>query len=37
MDTAQYRVIIVAVAAGNFSDISPKVLFEPVFELGTSL
>jgi hypothetical protein len=33
---AQYGAIVVAAAAGNFSDIGPKVLFEPVLGLGTS-
>ena len=28
--------IVVASAAGNFSDIGPKVLFEPIIGLGTS-
>lgn len=32
----QYGAIIVASAAGNFSDIGPKVLFEPIIGLGTS-
>ena len=33
---SQYGAIVVASAAGNFSDIGPKVLFEPIFGLGTS-
>ena len=33
---SQYAAIVVASAAGNFSDISPKVLFEPILGLGTS-
>jgi hypothetical protein len=33
---SQYGAIVVAAAAGNFSDIGPKVLLEPVFGLGTS-
>ena len=32
---SQYGVIVIASAAGNFSDIGPKVLLEPVFGLGT--
>jgi hypothetical protein len=28
---SQYGAIVVASAAGNFSDIGPKVLFEPIF------
>lgn len=32
---SQYRAIVVSAAAGNFSDIGPKVLFEPVIGLGT--
>ena len=31
---SQYGAIVVAFAAGNFSDIGPKVLLEPIFELG---
>ena len=33
---SQYGAIVVASAAGNFSDIGPKVLFEPIVGLGTS-
>ena len=33
---SQYGAIVVAAAAGNFSEIGPKTLFEPVFGLGTS-
>jgi len=33
---SQYGAIVVASAAGNFSEISPKVLFEPIFGLGIS-
>lgn len=33
---SQYGAIVVASAAGNFSDIGPKVLFEPIIGLGTS-
>ena len=32
----QYGAIVVASAAGNFSDIGLKVLFEPIIGLGTS-
>lgn len=32
----QYGAIVVASAGGNFSDIGLKVLFEPIFGLGTS-
>ena len=32
----QYGAIVLASAAGNFSEISPKVLFEPIIGLGTS-
>ena len=32
----QYGAIVVASAAGTFSDIGPKVLFEPIIGLGTS-
>ena len=32
----QYGAIVVASAAGNFSDIGPKVLLEPIIGLGTS-
>ena len=32
---SQYGVIVIASAAGNFSDIGPKVLLEPVLGLGT--
>lgn len=31
-----YSAIVAASAAGNFSDIGPKVLFEPIIGLGTS-
>ena len=33
---SQYGAIVVASAVGNFSDIGPKVLFEPIIGLGTS-
>jgi hypothetical protein len=33
---SQYGAIVVDSAAGNFSDIGPKVLFEPIIGLGTS-
>ena len=33
---SQYGSIVVSSAAGNFSGIGPKVLFEPVLGLGTS-
>lgn len=33
---SQYGAIVVASAAGNFSDIGSKVLFEPIIGLGTS-
>ena len=33
---SQYGAIVVASAAGNFSDIGPKVLLEPIIGLGTS-
>jgi len=33
---SQYGAIVVAAAAGNFSEIGPKTLLEPVFGLGTS-
>jgi hypothetical protein len=33
---SQYGAIVVASAAGNFSDIGPKVLREPIIGLGTS-
>ncbi len=33
---SQYGAIVAASAAGNFSDIGPKVLFEPIIGLGTS-
>ena len=33
---SQYMGIVLSSAAGNFSDIGPKVLFEPVLGLGTS-
>ena len=33
---SQYGAIVVASAAGNFSEIGPKVLFEPITGLGTS-
>jgi hypothetical protein len=33
---AQYGTIVVTPAAGNFSDMSPKVLLKQVFGLGTS-
>ena len=33
---SQYVGVVLSSAAGNFSDIGPKVLFEPVFGLGTS-
>ena len=33
---SQYGAIVVASAAGNFPDIGPKVLFEPIIGLGTS-
>jgi len=33
---SQYGAIVVASAAGNFSDIGPKVLLEPFIGLGTS-
>jgi hypothetical protein len=32
---SQYGAIVIASAAGNFSDIGPKVLLEPVLGLGT--
>jgi len=32
---SQYLGVVLASAAGNFSDIGPKVLFEPVLGLGT--
>ena len=32
---AQYGAIVIASAAGNFSDIGPKILLEPVFGLDT--
>ena len=32
----QYGAIVAASAAGNFFDIGPKVLFEPIIGLGTS-
>lgn len=32
----QYGAIVATSAAGNFSDIGPKVLFEPIIGLGTS-
>jgi hypothetical protein len=32
---SQYGAIVVASAAGNFSDIGPKVLFEPIIGLDT--
>lgn len=34
---SQYMVIVLSSATGNFSDIGPKVLFEPVFSLGTGI
>ena len=33
---SQYGAIVAASAAGNFSEIGPKVLFEPITGLGTS-
>jgi len=33
---SQYGTIVLASAGGNFSDIGPKVLFEPILGLGTS-
>ena len=33
---SQYRAIVPASAAGNFSDIGPKVLVESIIGLGTS-
>ena len=33
---SQYGAIVAASAAGNFSDIGPKVLLEPFLGLGTS-
>lgn len=33
---SQYIGVVLSSAAGNFSDIGPKVLFEPVLGLGTS-
>lgn len=33
---SQYGAIVIAAAAGNFSDIGRKVLFEPVLGLSTS-
>ena len=33
---SQYGAIVAASAAGNFSDIGPKVLFEPIIGLGIS-
>ena len=33
---SQYGAIVVASAAGNFSEIGPKFLFEPIIVLGTS-
>ena len=33
---SQYGAIVLASAAGNFSDIGPKVLLEPIIGLGTS-
>ena len=33
---SQYVAIVAASAVGNFSDIGPKVLFEPIIGLGTS-
>ena len=32
---SQYVGVVLSSAAGNFSDIGPKVLFEPVLGLGT--
>ena len=32
---SQYGAIVLAAAAGNVSDIGPKVLLEPVLGLGT--
>ena len=32
---SQYASVVLSSAAGNFSDIGPKVLFEPVLGLGT--
>lgn len=34
---SQYMGIVLSSAAGNFSDIGPKVLLEPVFGLGTGI
>jgi hypothetical protein len=33
---SQYGAIVVGAASGNFSDIGPRVLLEPVIGLGTS-
>lgn len=33
---SQYGAIVIASTAGNFSDIGPKVLLEPIIGLGTS-
>ena len=33
---SQYGTIIAASVTSNFSDIGPKVLFEPIIGLGTS-
>ena len=33
---SEYGASVVTSAAGNFSDIGPKVLFEPIIGLGTS-
>jgi len=33
---SQYVGVVLSSAAGNFSDIGPKVLFEPILGLGTS-
>jgi len=33
---SQYGAIVIAAAGGNFSDIGPRVLLEPVIGLGTS-
>ena len=34
---SQYISVVVSATAGNFSDINPKVLLEPVFGLGTGI
>lgn len=34
---SQYMGVVISTAAGNFSDIGPKVLLEPVFGVGTGI